>query len=84
MPKIFFTSRAEKDLEKLEYFIKIRILNQIEKWKQGFDNFVFEKLHDKDYKSRVGDYRIIFRIKNDCIEILRVGHRKNIYKKYKG
>ncbi|MCL1470975.1 type II toxin-antitoxin system RelE/ParE family toxin [Argonema antarcticum A004/B2] len=31
---------------------------------------------------RVGDYRVIYRIENDILEILiiKVGHRKNIYK----
>lgn len=30
---------------------------------------------------RVGDYRIIFRVKENVIQILKVSHRKNIYDK---
>ena len=33
------------------------------------------------YRFRIGDYRVIFDIEDKEIVILRVGHRKNIYKK---
>ena len=32
-----------------------------------------------DFRLRVGDYRIIFSIEQEGIQILKVGHRKNIY-----
>lgn len=32
------------------------------------------------YRFRIGDYRIIFNIEGENIVILRVGHRKSIYK----
>jgi mRNA interferase RelE/StbE len=33
-----------------------------------------------EYKFRIGDYRIIFDIEGENIVILRVRHRKSIYK----
>lgn len=33
------------------------------------------------YRFRVGDYMVIFDIENNNIVILRVGHRKEIYRK---
>lgn len=44
--------------------------------------FGYKKLKGKTtYRIRVGDYRIIYDIKNEIlvIEIIDVGHRKNIY-----
>jgi len=34
-------------------------------------------------KMRVGDYRIIYRVKFDTIIVLKIGHRKDIYDKVK-
>ena len=33
-----------------------------------------------EYRFRIGDYRVAFDIKNDTAKILKVGHRKDIYK----
>jgi mRNA interferase RelE/StbE len=43
-----------------------------------------EKLSDPilgEYRFRIGDYRVIFDIQEDEIIILRVGHRREIYKR---
>ena len=32
------------------------------------------------YRFRVGDYRVSFDIENDVAKILKVGHRKDMYK----
>ncbi|MBC8526038.1 MAG: type II toxin-antitoxin system RelE/ParE family toxin [Candidatus Cloacimonetes bacterium] len=32
------------------------------------------------YRFRIGNYRVIFDIDEDKLVILRVGHRKNIYR----
>ncbi len=32
------------------------------------------------YRFRIGDYRVIFDIEDDEIVILRVGHRRDIYR----
>jgi len=33
------------------------------------------------FRLRVGNYRILYRINNDIIEIYAIGHRKDIYRK---
>jgi len=33
------------------------------------------------YRFRIGDYRVIFDIESNDIVVLRVGHRKEIYKR---
>lgn len=38
---------------------------------------------DKEYRIRSGDYRIIYRVENEklIIEVIRIGHRRDVYKK---
>ena len=31
------------------------------------------------WKLRVGDYRVIFQLRNDCVLVIEIGHRKDIY-----
>jgi mRNA interferase RelE/StbE len=43
-----------------------------------------EKLVDPrlgTYRFRIGDYRVVFDLEGNEIIVLRVGHRKDIYKK---
>lgn len=43
-----------------------------------------EKLDDKDYRVRVGEYRIIYSVEDDRLVVLviDVGPRKDIYRRY--
>jgi mRNA interferase RelE/StbE len=35
------------------------------------------------YRLRVGDYRVTYRVSNDVVTIVAVGHRKDIYDDYR-
>ena len=35
-----------------------------------------------DYRAKTGNYRIIYNFTDKELEILMIGHRKDIYKKY--
>ena len=81
--KLVYPRRAEKDIKKLDPFIKHQIGKALLKLRNNpFEHS--EKLTDPKigtYRFRVGDYRIIFDIEGKDIVILRVGHRKEIYKR---
>jgi len=81
--KLVYTYRADKDIQRLDKLIKSRIGKALIRCKE--DPFKYaEKLSDSTlgtYRFRVGDYRIIFDIENTNVVILRVGHRKEIYKR---
>ena len=82
MYKVKFDDEPINFLNKLSQDLKERIFNKILSTKQNPFHF-FDKLEDrKDFKLRVGDYRIIADINQNSkiIEITRIGHRKNIYK----
>lgn len=80
---IIFTERAFKDLSKLNNAEKERIKLKLIEYSEN-PYFFSKKLSASklgDYRFRVGDFRIIFDIEVDKIIVLRIGHRKEIYKK---
>jgi mRNA interferase RelE/StbE len=81
--KLVYTYRADKDIKRLDTPIKNRIGKTLLRYKE--DPFKYaERLTDLSlgtYRFRIGDYRIIFDIEGSNIVILRVGHRKEIYKR---
>jgi len=78
-----YTRRAETDIQKLDYITKKRIGKTLLRY--GEDPFKYaERLIDSrlgDYRFKIGDYRVIFDMEGEKISVLRVGHRKQIYKR---
>ena len=82
---LVYTRRAEKDIKKLDSSIKGRIGNALLKF-QDNPLLYLDKLSDPalgTYKFRIGDYRVIFDIEGNDVVILRVGHRREIYKRFR-
>jgi len=79
-----FKNKAAKEVEKLPPPIRKRILKKLKFYSNQENPLRFaEKLKDYrfgEYRFRIGDYRVIFDIENHKIIILKVGHRKEIYK----
>ena len=81
--RLTYTERAIRDIRKIEQNIKARIGKTLLRYvgdplKHG------EKLTDPkigEYRFRIGEYRVIFDLKGDDIVVLRVGHRKDIYRR---
>ncbi len=81
--KPVYTRRAERDIKKLESSTKERVGKALLRYSEQPLKFA-EKLSDSilgEYRFRVGDYRVIFDIKGNEIVVLRVGHRREIYKR---
>lgn len=87
--KIELDKAAERDLDVLEPQIARRVLTFLHKRVAALDDprSIGEALRGSAlgtfWKYRVGDYRIISNIEDDVLRILvvRIGNRKNIYKK---
>ena len=80
---LVYTRRAEKDIKKLDPSVKNRIGKALLKL-QANPFLHSDKLSDPaigTYRFRVGDYRVIFDIEGNDIVVLRVGHRREIYKR---
>lgn len=79
-----FSHSAFRELHKLPKPLQERIINKLEFYLSQKKPLEFaEKLTDRQdgsWRFRVGEYRIVFDVAGGTIEVLRVGHRKDIYK----
>ncbi len=82
MYRVVFTQRALKDWENLDREIQIRIATKLKEYAKDPFKYAKKLINPKigTYRFRIGDYRVIFDIDRDKIVVLRVGHRKSIYK----
>ena len=83
--RLLVSPQAEKDLKKLERSILIRIDRALlllakNPYSQGFEHIKDKRL--AQFRVRIGDYRILYDvyIKSRMVYILRIGHRREIYK----
>ena len=80
---LVYTRRAEKDIKKLDPATRSRLGKSLLKLEKNPIQ-LSEKLSDpkiETYRFWTGDYRIIFDMEAKDIVVLRVGHRREIYKR---
>lgn len=77
-----YTERAAKDIAKLDRAAQERIKKTLERYKEAPFHYARKMVDPKlgSYRFRIGEYRVIFDIEGDKIVILRVGHRREIYR----
>lgn len=82
MYKVLFTQKALKDLENIDKEMQSRIATKLKEYAKEPLRYARRLISPKigTYRFRVGDYRVIFDIDRENIVILRIGHRKSIYK----
>ena len=83
---IIFTKAARKDLDSINEKDSKKISNKIDLLIEDTKNLDIKKISgskEPTYRLRYGDYRVIFEIHNQEITILiiRIGHRKAVYKR---
>jgi len=82
MYKVVLAQRAVKDLEKIDKETKDRIATKLKEYSANPMKYC-RKLTDPkigSYRFRIGDYRVIFDIDGEYLVVLRIGHRRSIYK----
>ena len=82
--QIIWSDFAANELKKLDRSVSKRIFNKVsELCEDPYNLDVIKIVGDPYFRLRVGHYRVIFDIQNDLLRILiiKVGHRKNIYRK---
>lgn len=78
--KIIWDEKAYDSLNKFEPIISRRIFKKIDELSENpFSKDIKRLKGSNDFRLRVGDYRVIFSIEQETIQILKVGHRKHIY-----
>ena len=81
--RLIYTARAIKDIKKLDFSVRDRIGKTLLRY-EGDPLGYGEKLTDAKfgaYRFRIGDYRVVFDIEGEEIVVLRVGHRREIYRR---
>ena len=82
--RIEFTSSAERDFAKLTEDIRQRLLPKVDALAHDPRPIGVQKLQGREnrYRIRVGDYRIIYEIRDKILVILIVGigHRREVYR----
>jgi len=82
MFKIIWDEKAYEELHKFEPVVSRRILKKVKKLSTNpFSKDIRRVKGTDSFRLRIGDYRVLFDIDKDIIMILKVGHRKNIYKR---
>lgn len=79
---LFYSNTAFEDIKKLDVVVKKRIKKKIELF--SINPLLYSKRLINsligNFRWRVGNYRIIFDMEKDKIIVLRIGHRREIYK----
>ncbi len=79
---ILYTRRALHDIESLDIVTKKRLAKKLELLRGDplgrSEKLVNSKLGQ--YRCRAGDYRVIFDLHGLDIVVLRVGHRREVYR----
>jgi mRNA interferase RelE/StbE len=80
---LLYTQRASRDVGNLERHIRLRIAKSLLRFQEDPLKYA-EKISDSklgSYRFRIGDYRVIFDIEGQDVVILRIGHRREIYRR---
>ncbi len=79
---LLYTKTAARDIQKLDNVSKKRLKKKLEQYAKTPLTYT-KKLTDSkigSYRWRIGNYRVIFDLDGQNIVILRVGHRREIYR----
>ena len=81
--RLICTHRSIRDIDALDTSVKQRIGKTLLRYES--DPLLHaEPLKQSElgsYRFRIGDYRVVFDIEGDEIVVLRVGHRRDIYRR---
>ena len=79
-----FTERAERDFRQLSPEIQKRIIEKLNFFLAAKNPLAFStRLSDTKiggWRFRVGDWRMVIDVQDETIIILRIGHRREIYR----
>ena len=81
--RLVYTQRAFKDLKNLDPQVRQRIGQSLKRLENDPLKFA-RKLTDPrigSYRLRIGEYRVVFDVEGEEIVVLRVGHRRDIYRR---
>jgi mRNA interferase RelE/StbE len=81
--RLVYTRRAVRDIQGLQPNVKERLDRTLCRYEEDPLGHAERLTQSKlgSYRFRIGDYRVIFDLEGSEIVVLRVGHRREIYKR---
>ena len=83
--RLEISRHAKRDIQALDPVVQKRIANKLQFFLKQGDPLAFAKMlvngKDGDYRWRIGPYRIVFDVNDQVILLLRVQHRKDVYRR---
>ncbi len=82
--EVIWSRKSIDFLSKLESLLSKRIIKYVKEFSENPKAKEFKRLKGESaFRLRVGDYRVIFDFdqKNNRMNIIKIGHRKNIYER---
>lgn len=82
MHKVVLTARAIRDLDRMDEAARRQIGAKLREYAHDPISNARKLMNSKigTWRFRIGDYRVIFDIEDDTIVVLRLGHRRDIYR----
>ena len=78
--RLEFAPRFGRRLRDLDQQTQIRILRELQILKENpYAGKALKGRWEGTYSLRIGDYRVIYTISKDMVNLLTVGHRKTVY-----
>jgi len=79
--EIIWDNKASDEIDKLETLVSRRIVKKVKEMEDNPFSLDVKKLKGTDaFRLRIGDYGVVFEIEGNTLLVLKVGHRKDIYK----
>jgi mRNA interferase RelE/StbE len=81
--RLVYTKRALRDIKNLDPRVRQRVGQSLKQFESDPLKFA-HKLTDPrigSYRFRIGEYRVVFDLEGEEIVVLRVGHRRDIYRR---
>jgi len=82
MYRVVLTARAIRDLDRMDESARRQIGAKLREYAQDPISNA-RKLANPTigtWRFRIGDYRVVFDIEDDTVVVLRLGHRRDIYR----
>lgn len=82
--RYLFKGKSSDEFANLPKDIQLKIKQKLEfymsssnplRFAEHLNNFILG-----EYRFRIGDYRVAFDVENNIAKILKIGHRKDVYK----
>ena len=80
---VSYSRRGAKDVAGLQPSLRDRALRRLNAYAEAPEALHHDVVHlvgTEDYRLRVGDWRVVFRISGERLEVLRVRHRREVYR----